>query len=200
MSAAIWTLQAPFAAGNLLAVRDTFKAGSCTVHSPTFNRASLRMQKHHAVVASVAAFLFAASAAAQDFPAVTIAGRWTADAQMSATVSGGTKPGYWWVGRINASIERAGRVLVTADNGCRVSGLAMPLASNQGFHGLANVTDCPDPEMNRRYTLFLSGAGKPNLSMALTAVVNNPSGNLNYEIRGVMMRALNPGDTAAALR
>ena len=50
--------------------------------------------------------------------------------------------------------------------------------------------------MNRRYTLFMSGPGKPNVTIALTSIVNNPGGNFNYEIRGVLMRSTASQDTA----
>ena len=99
------------------------------------------MSQHHALAVAFATSILASTSIAQDFPAGAIAGRWTADAQMSSSVSGGSRPGYWWVGKINASIERAGRVLVTAENGCRISGLAMPPARAKVF------TDSPTSQI-----------------------------------------------------
>lgn len=137
-------------------------------------------------VIAAAVGLLARTAAAQDYPAGAIAGPWLADAHMSSSASGGAAPGYWWVGRISLGVAKTGSLAVSAANGCRISGLAMPMAGG-GYQGLANMTNCPDPQMNRRYVLLLNG-GKPNLSFSMTSSVFNPGGNMNYEVRAVMMR------------
>lgn len=93
-------------------------------------------------------------------PAAQAEGYWNADVRMSSTVAKTPQANYWWVGQMWGRIERTGKVLMRAENGCIASG-ALTDKSFYEVVGEVEVSGCQERSMNRRYQMRVGGLPSP---------------------------------------
>ena len=120
---------------------------------------------------------------ASPLPAQAVAGYWATDAKFASQLALKSQREYWWIGKMWGRIDATGKFEFDADNGCVVSGLLIPYIGNN-FQGSAQITNCQQGDMNRRYRVTVSG-GQPNLTLTLTASDVSTGRIDQYEVSGI---------------
>lgn len=129
---------------------------------------------------------FYADAQPQIAPLTEIAGRWTNDVQISGQSQFTQSENFFWVGKFWGVVDSTGKFRFSSENGCKYEGLAYPYFS--WWEGQASVTNCPNPSMNRMYSIQFRKTGS-FLSFSGSATSIGP-GRVEgaYALKGTLSR------------